>query len=540
MLIWIVAIVPVCSAETLDTQKETRANLKFVEMKYEHIDYKEIEGMLDKLKEIDESEEEEIYRWNEEFFNLYYKINTMIQISKLKYQLYNDQSHYFEEYLYSVDLLGKMKSAYLEVFEDETDSTKGLSSDMSKYYELNIERSKLIDEYTSKQSNVAIDVEGKKMKLVDIIEDSSLDDKSFAKLYNEWYDTYNHEVGEILLKLVKIDNQLVKIKGCKTYAEYAYSGYSRDYTPEDTKVFIANVKKYVPEIFKKLYMSNMAADYILQKYTYKDQNELLKNIEENLISHYDQLKKAYDYMVKYELFDIETRSNKETGGFTTYFEEYLEPFMVLNYQKKYETALTFIHEFGHFYAYYQIGANEGGLDLDETYSQAMELLAMPYYGSIFKDEKFSNAAKVFTIESLLGAIIQGCLYEEFLNEIYQNPNITVDEMNELYGRLAKGYGLSVDNRSWCTVTHNFEMPYYYISYSVSAVAAFEIWNESLVDMDKGIDTYFKLIEAGRDHSFIESLETLGLKNPLKSEVLEEIMTSVDKYFSVDKKAKQAA
>ena len=535
LLIWLIIIVPAFSAQTLEKSNITRANLKLVDMKYEHIEYAEVQDILDKLEATDKTKEDEIFKYEEEFYALYCKISSMIQISKLNYQLDTTQNSYFEEYLYSIDLLGKLKSAYAEVFSDEEEN---LSDKLNKYYELSIERSKLVDEYSSKQTGVTIEVDGKALTLVDIIKKSANDTKTFDKLYNEWYTAYNKSVGEIFLKLVKLDNEMAKIKGFESYAESAYKSYSREYSPKDIKTFSAYVKKTIPTIFKQLYMSNIAADYILQQYKYKDNSELLSDIDKGFISKQDSLKKAYDYMVKYELYDIDSRNNKELGGFTTYLEQYSEPFMVLNYNKQYETALTFIHEFGHYFAYYQIGANQGGLDLDETYSQALELIAMPYYSEIFKDDKYSKAAKIYTIESLLGAIIQGCLYEDFLNAVYQNPNITVDEMNQIYGNLAKEYGLDVDNRGWCLVSHNFEMPYYYISYSVSAVTAFEVWVKALEKEEQGIETYFKLIEAGEDSSFIESIEKAGLTSPFEEKTLQDIVKSVEAYLGLNEKKGQ--
>ena len=535
ILVWVVIAVPVFSAEILEESNTTRANLKLVDMKYEHIEYKEIQSILDKLQGIDKSLKEEVLKCEEEFYELYCKVSTMIQISKLNYQLNTDKSKYFEEYLYSLDLLGKMKSAYAEAFTYEEEN---LSDELNEYYDLSIKRSKLVDEYTSKQTTLTIDVNGKKLELADLVKDTSLDSKEFEKLYDQWYTAYNKAVGEILLKLIKIDNQMAKIKGFETYAESAYKSYLREYSPEETKIFIANVKNTIPPIFKQLYMSNITADYLLQQYTYQNNDELLSAIDNGFISKHEKLQKAYEYMVNYELYDIDARNNKESGGFTTYIDQYLEPFMVLNYQSHYQTALTFIHEFGHYFSYYQIGANQGGLDLDETYSQALELLAMPYYSEIFKNDKYSKAAKVYTIESLLGAIIQGCLYEEFLNKIYMNPEITVEDMNQIYEELAKGYGLSVDNRSWCTVTHNFEMPYYYISYSISAVAAFEIWAKSLDQEERGMETYFKLVEAGKDYSFIESLKEAGLSSPFELKTLEDTVNSVQMYFGLKDKTSQ--
>lgn len=524
------------AAQDIKQYEITRANLKLAEMKYEHIEYTEIENLLKQIDEIiDKEDKEAFYNWDEAYYGLYCKVNTMIQIAQLNYQLHTNQSQYFDEYLYSVDLLGKMKTAYIRAFEEKEDT---LSKDMMKFYELSIERSKLVDEYLAKELNVTITANNKKMTLVDILKDSSLTDSEMSTLYDEWYTAYNKATGEIMLKLIKIDNQIAGLQGYDTYAEAAYKSYSRDYTPEQIKDFIVAVKEVIPSTFLKIYKSNLAATSILSSYSYESDTSLLQSMDKGFISHHKELKEAYDYMRKYELYDIETREYKENGGFTTYFDQLAEPYIVINYVEPYETALTFIHEFGHYFSYYKIGNNEGGLDLDETYSQTLELLAMPYYSEIFENDQFSKAAKIYTVENMLGAILQGCLYDEFLQEVYKNPNITVDEMNELYSKIAQEYGLRVDGRSWCNVPHNFQTPFYYISYSVSAVAALEVWTKSLELEEVGINTYLKLIEAGKEKSFIDSLKSVGLSNPFEKETLRKIVLGIETYFDIGEQASE--
>ena len=529
VLVFIMLIsTPIVEAQTTKTDSISRANLKFDEMKYEHIEYAEVQKLLDELEEIlNKNDEEAYYKWDQSYYQLYCKVNTMIEIAQLHYMLDMSKQEYFKEYLYSMDLIGKMRTNYAEIFEDENAQ---YSKNMDKYYKLTIERSKLVDAYYSQEMNTKVEKDNKSMTIVDILHDTTLTNEQVYKLYEEWYTIYNKKVGEILLNLVKIDNQIAKIQGFDTYVECVYHSYSRDYTPQQAETFIKNVKEIVPTTYAKLYKSNLVASYILEGYSCKDDESLLKDVDEGFISKFPQLQEAFEYMKKYQLYDIDYRSGKTTGGFTKYFLTFQEPFIVLNYGSAYQTALSFIHEFGHYFSYYKIGTNAGGLDLDETYSQALELLAMPYYNEIFKNDKYSKAAKVYTVGSMLEAIIQGCLYDEFLREVYKNPNITVEQMNELYSKLATAYGLNVDGRSWCNVAHNFEAPFYYISYSVSAVAAMEIWNQSLNNEEDGMQAYLKLVEAGKSNTFIKSVKAAGIASPMERASLEKVMTSIEKYF----------
>lgn len=533
LVIWGLIIVligiPTFGAETLSKVQTERANFTFQEMTYEHMEYSDIKGLLDKANIIVEKEDTKaFYKWYTEYESVYRKLSTMIQIAHLSYQLNTDSTEYFEEYIYSMELLGKMQSEYANLFDEEV-----FSKEMEAAYQLSIERSKLVDDYYSQEDSITVMVDGKEKGIIEILTSNTLSREEKMNYYDEWYTTYNQKVGEIFLELVKIDNQVAVLEGYDSYAVYRYDSYERDYGLEDSKVFIEHVKALVPKIYKSISEKTEAAQYSLQSYSYKNEENLLGSIKEHFINQYGALGEAYDYLIKYKLYDISTRDNKLSGGLTVYFDSYQEPFILINYANPYQTALTFIHEFGHYFSYFEIGEHKGGLDLDETYSQAMELLAMPYSGAILEDEQLEDAAQVYTVSSLLRAIIEGCLYEEFLEQVYENPNQTVQELNERYTKIAGEYGIRVDGRDWCQVPHNYEMPFYYFSYGISAVAALEVWEQSL-SQEAGMQIYLNLIQAGRDNNFLAALEKVGLSNPFEKETLEQVMSCIENYFEMDR------
>lgn len=532
IIVWLIVIIlgmiPVYAAEGAEQEEIKRANLTLEQMTYEHIEYSDIEQLISKAQDIiGQDNQIAFYEWEESYYELFCKLQLMIQIAHLKYELYTDQTEYFEEYLYSVDLLGKMKAQYISLFEGQNE----LSSSMNEYYQLSIERDKLVDSYYNQEMAAIIDLNGEMKNIVEILKTDSLNKAEKLKYYDEWYTSYNKATGEIFLELVSIDKQMAKLQGYESYADYMYKGYERDYSLEESKVFFESVKKWIPGLLVELYQCSKDSN-ALQAYAYESESDLLATIKNTFISHYTDLEEAYDYLMEYHLYDIIPRANKESGGFTVYLEEVKEPFILLNYYNHYQTVLSFIHEFGHYFSYFEIGTHEGGLDLDETYSQALQLLAMPYYKDILGSAELGEEAGLYVLLSLVEVIIDGCLYDEFLQEIYSRPEITVEEMNELYTALSKEYGIKADGRGWCNISHNFEMPFYYLSYSVSAVAALEIWEQSVESPDKGIETYLNLIQAGKKSSFIEALEKTGLANPLEEMTLKGVVEKIESYLNI--------
>ena len=530
LIIWSLVItllgIPIYSAETLISKGQTkRADLTFQQMTYERMEYADIKALLDKAKVIIARQNTRaFYKWYAEYESVYRKLSTMIQIAYLSYQLNMDHTSYFDEYLYSMELMGKMQSEYAALFDD-----KLLSKEMEASYELSIERSKLVDAYYNQENSVTILVEGKEKRITEIITSNTLTKEEKINYCDEWYTAYNQVVGEIFLELIKIDNQIAALAGYDSYAAYMYDSYQRDYTLEESKGFIKNVKELIPGIYKDILEKVEATGDNLQAYHYKDEQSLLSDIEKHFISQYKELQEAYDYLIKYKLYDISSRDNKSSGGATVYFDSYKEAFILINYGSPYQTVLTFIHEFGHYFSYFKGEENQGSLDLAETYSQSMQLLAMPYYGDILGNESLGEEAQLYIMSNLLSAIIDGCLYEEFLQQAYENPNQTVQELNELYTKLAAEYGIQVDGREWCGIPHNYEMPFYYLSYSVSAVAALEVWEKSL-NQETDIQTYLDLIQAGKRDNFIEALKKVGINNPLEKETLEKVIKCIEEYF----------
>ena len=532
LIIWGLIIIligsPVFGAETFSTVKTERANLTFQEMTYEHMQYSDIKALLDKARVIVKKNDiKAFYKWYTEYESVYRKLNTMIQIAQLSYQLNTDRTDYFQEYIYSVELLGKMQTGYADLFDDDS-----LSKEMELGYQLSIQRKKLVDAYYNQEDDITVIVNGEEKHLIEILTSNALSTKEKIYYYDKWYTAYNQAVGEIFLELVKIDNQIAMLEGYDSYVAYMYDIYEREYTLEESKAFIENVKQLVPKIYMKLSKKAERAQYNLQSYSYEDEESLLDSIKEHFMNQDETLGEAYDYLIRYKLYDISTRDNKLSGGLTVYLDSYQEPFILINYSRPYQTVLTFIHEFGHYFSYFETGGHQGGLDLDETYSQAMELLAMPYSGAILGSETLGDEAQVYTMSSLLRAIIEGCLYEEFLQQVYENPNQTVQELNALYIKIAGEYGMSVDGRNWCQVPHNYEVPFYYFSYGISAVAALEVWEQSL-NQETGIQTYLNLIQVGRENHFLEALEKVGLSNPLEKETLERLIRCIEDYLDMN-------
>ena len=152
------------------------------------------------------------------------------------------------------------------------------------------------------------------------------------------------------------------------------------------------------------------------------------------------------------------------------------------------------------------------IDLAEIASNGFEGLMTNYYDEIFPDQ--ADSARHEIIDELMENILYGCIQDEFQREVYRDPDMTLKEMNRLYARIYKDYGIDPgpEDYSWVFVTHMFEVPMYNISYAVSGLAAMQIWSRSETDFDGAVSIWEKFLDEGiYNRSYLEVVERCGLE-----------------------------
>lgn len=328
----------------------------------------------------------------------------------------------------------------------------------------------------------------------------------------------NAAVTPILASLVTLRNQYAVSKGYKNYAEYAYPNvYGRDYTTAEAAQFEADVKKYVSPILKSssniLYFNgDLSADNLsgLENLTQKQVLNLVQPYMVNVSSEYAEL---FDYMVRNGLCDLNPASTKLSVGFTTAIGEYHSAYIFNCPSSGADDVKTLIHEFGH-YAQDCLDLNSTtSYDVAEINSQGLEALYLKYADGIAGD-KGGDAYRAATAADLLYAVVTGCLYDEFQQKLYEDGNMTTDEMNGLFHVLAAGYGLNYgldgESYSWVEVSHTFEDPMYYISYATSAATALELLDLSQSNYDAAADKYLQLTADSGDYAYRALVAKEGL------------------------------
>jgi len=347
-------------------------------------------------------------------------------------------------------------------------------------------------------------------------------------------------VAEVFTQLVELRRAEAESSGYDNYADYAYDMiYSKDYTPEDAQVVWQGVKDYIVPVM------NRHSEHVFDEVELLQSSGAIDCSSSAIISAMDsilpkvssELYDAFRYMLDYELYDIEHDVSKANTGYTSLLYYVNEPFIFNAAYDEFYDYTDMFHEFGHFTnGFYTESDMLFGIsdnDLSELQSQGMELLFTHYYDEIFGE--YADAARGYLLMNMIYSIVDGALYDEFQQRIYSEPELTPDKVNEIYAELYEEYGYTPYDgyeTEWLGISHNFESPFYYISYSVSALGALELYKLMEESWEQGVDKYLTVCAMDTEmYYYSEALSEAGLKDIFDPETYSSIASVLEESFS---------
>ena len=328
----------------------------------------------------------------------------------------------------------------------------------------------------------------------------------------------NYRAGQILLEMVSIRNEMAEIYGYDSFAEYTYVYYyGRDFTPADARKLSEAVKPYARRYFENCcYCNAFYAD--LGSAADRTPEELM-----DLLAYYapkisPKAAEAQQYMQRHGLYLLGREGDIADLGYTTTLNFFNAPFLYNSLYGSVSDIQSMFHEFGH---YYEASLSQpenlllgaGSYDVFEIHSTALEALSYGWYDEIFGG--VAEEARIYCLDGLIYNVITGCIYDEFQQYLYSHPDMTVEDINDVFAEIQQSYGVPSWARSdafeWMYVNHNFESPFYYISYAVSSLAALQIWARANWDRDGTIALYNDLVSRGAvEMGYCELLREMGL------------------------------
>lgn len=360
-----------------------------------------------------------------------------------------------------------------------------------------------------------------------------------------YFDTHRAELDELYGQIVQNLNAQARVMGYHDYSELSYVRMNRiGYGPDEIRKFRDQVANNVVPQLQKV-MSLRAKRTGIAHPAFTDLPILFRDGNPKPIPGYkarmDAARTMYhelspetaefiDFMQDNELFDVESRPGKMSGGYMTSLPSYKAPFIFANWNDTSGDVDVLTHECGHAFEGYVAERDPAipadlecpGMESAEIHSMAMEFLTAPWHHLLFG--KDTDKYALLHAEDSFVFLAYGCEVDEFQHIMYQNPDLTPDERNAEWLKLEKKYRPWIDfdnlpfygrGAGWQRQLHIYECPFYYIDYCLSTMAALQFFLLSLTDHKDAWERYLRLVRRAGTASYTELLETAGLKVPFE-------------------------
>ena len=315
-------------------------------------------------------------------------------------------------------------------------------------------------------------------------------------------------------------------------------------------------KKYLNISAKKLHDKKkeiLGLDYLYfyDGINFKDGDPKPKGTPEHLITEaqkmYRELSEEtgefFDIMVNEELMDLVNREGKRPGGFCTSFPSYDRPYIFSNFNGTDHDITVLTHEAGHAFQCYSskdqplMGYIWPTMEAAEIHSMSMEFFTWPWMDRFFKED--TDKFKYKHISGSLSFLPYGACVDHFQHWVYENPNAAPRDRNQKWLEFESMYLPDRDYHDiefpksggiWQGQLHVYQMPFYYIDYTLAQTCAFQFWMKSQTNNHKAWADYVRLCKAGGSLPFTDLVELAGLELPFNDGCLEKVIDYVSNWL----------
>ena len=429
--------------------------------------------------------------------------------------------------------------------------------------ELMQEENKLVSEYQNLYASATVEFDGKTMPLPLLGPYKQDPDRAVRKAAYEadakFFDSHREELDTLYDKLVKVRDAQAKKMGLPNYIPLGYDRMGRNcYTAKDVAAFRDQIAEdMVPIVAKvkeaqrrRIGVEKLA--FYDEPISFADGNAVPEGTPDEILAAgkkmYQELSpetaEFIDFMFENELFDVLSRDGKAPGGYCTEIADYKSPFIFSNFNATAGDVDVLTHEAGHAFEAYRAFKQElpsllhsPTIEACECQSMSMEFLNAPWHHLFFG--KQTDKYELGHCEDALVFIPYGCMVDEFQHKVYENPEMTPEQRNELWLSLEKKYRPWIDfdnlpfysrGGGWQRQLHIYEVPLYYIDYCMAQTVAFQFWNLSRENYAEAWKRYMTFVDKAGTATFAELVESAGLKVPYHAGCIKEIGESISRWL----------
>ena len=541
--------------------------MKFSEMIYKRPDFEtvktELRAKLESFKNAKNADEQ--INCLDEINAIRSNIETQSVLVEIRHSInnndefYSKENDYWDEYgpLYANETTNLAKAILASPFLDDLKKKYPkqlftlLENSVKSFDECIIEdlqeENKLSTKYDRIRATAQIEFEGKKYTIPGLSVFLEHPDRPTRKRASTalagFYESHEQEIDEIYDGLVKVRDKIAKKLGFKNFVELGYVRMNRsDYNADDVacyrKQILETVTPMATEIienqrkrlgYDKIYSYDL--NYKFASGTPRPQGSP-EWIVENGRKMYSELspetKEFFTMMVDNDLMDLVTKDGKDGGGYTTYITDYKSPFIFSNFNGTAGDLEVLTHEAGHAFQVYSsrdITIPEciwPTYESCEIHSMSMEFFTYPWMKNFFVQD-----TDKYLYDHLTGTVTflpYGVLVDHFQHEVYEHPEMSPAERKAAWRKLEGMYmpwkhydGADLFERGgwWFQQGHIFDMPFYYIDYTLAQVCAHQFFGKLNKDFDAAWKDYLHLCKLGGTQSFLGLVKEANLKSPFE-------------------------
>ncbi len=350
------------------------------------------------------------------------------------------------------------------------------------------------------------------------------------------FDGRQEDFDRIFAEFVRVRTEIAKTLGYESFVGLAYDRLGRNcYDSAKVKAFREQIARdMVPVVagIKAVQKNRIGVDALKMyddTFMFPDGNAKPHGTSEDILAAgkemyhglSEETREFIDFMYDGEFFDVLAKDGKAPGGYCTEIADYKAPFVFSNFNGTSGDVDVLTHEMGHAFAGYR--AMRAGIPHDlqnptmetcECHSMSMEFLTSPYHHLFFGEDTAKYA--LYQAEDAAIFIPYGCMVDEFQHIMYERPELTPEERNEVWLGLEAKYRPYIDfdalpfysrGAGWQRQLHIFMYPFYYIDYCMAQTIALEFfllanenrelaWKKYLAFVDKaGTDTFEGIVKS---------------------------------------------
>ena len=429
--------------------------------------------------------------------------------------------------------------------------------------ELMQQENKLQSEYQKLYASAVVEFNGEKLPLPKLGPYKESPDREVRRAAYEtegrFFDEHRQQLDRIYDDLIKNRTAQAKMLGHENYIQLGYDRLGRNcYGKEKVAAFREQIASDMVPIVARV-KRDQAQRIGVDKLKFYDDVVMFPDGNARPTGSADDILAAgremyhglspetaefIDYMYDNELLDVLSKEGKAPGGYCTEIYDEKAPFIFSNFNGTSGDVDVLTHEAGHAFAGYR--AMRKGyirslvsptIEACECHSMSMEFLTSPFHHLFFGDA--TRKYEIGHCEDALIFIPYGCMVDEFQHRMYEEPELTPEQRNQIWLELEKKYRPWIDfdnlpfysrGAGWQRQLHIYLYPLYYIDYCMAQTVAFQFWMAYLKDRDDAWRRYLQFVDKGGTATFEELVKGAGLKVPYESGCIKEIGEAISRWI----------